>query len=259
LDEKVKTQAEEQRGKVREMERTGVLTRSQARGYQEDLANPDAQQLMDVMKNLEPYTAQLKAAKALEEKERAIAQATKDREESDKIIAEQKKHQADETARMSKEYRTMREEGRNIRTEAQKVDASVPTLEDLAGREFTQRLNKDYGAGGRYDLGKGDGPLGAAARESELAAKQMQWDLTYGNGQWVEGKNGEPGHFTGQAELDRKRKIAADNILGAAGLDTPNQKFEAMKQHLLDISTDMSALLERAENEGINIAVPEDK
>jgi len=150
---------------------------------------------------------------------------------------------------LEKEY----QEAAKIREDANRVGASTPTLADLAGRDFTSDLSQKYGAGGIYDLGQGDGYLGAAAREAMLAQKQMQWDLTHGNGQWVEGQNGAPGHFTGQAEIDRQRAIRAQNILGAAGIETPAQKFEAMKQHLARIAIEITQLNGSATSGGIKI------
>jgi len=172
------------------------------------------------------------------------------RELADKKAAVEKEK---ESLQINRELSAVYRDRSKLMSDFYRVDASTPTVGDLAGRGFTSRLNALYGEGGQYDLGKGDGPLGNAARESELAKKQMQWDLTYGNGRWVEGENGQPGHFTGQAELDRQRAIKADNLLGAAGLDTPAQKFEAMKQHLGEINDRIKLLTDKATGDGIKI------
>jgi hypothetical protein len=171
-------------------------------------------------------------------------------------LAEAKKIRDRETLELQRQQLAIekqKQEATNLRTEENRIGASMPTLADLAGRDFTSDLSQKYGAGGIYDLGKGNGYLGGAAREALLAEKQMQWDLTYGNGQWVEGKDGAPGRFTGQAEVDRQRAIRAQNILGAAGLDTPAQKFEAMKQSLANIYTQISILSQAQQGAGLKI------
>jgi hypothetical protein len=105
-----------------------------------------------------------------------------------------------------------------------------PTIENLAGRNYTENLNKRYGKGGRFDLGRGDGYLGGAAREYELAGKQQQWDRTYGN--------------NGDAENDRQRMIAARDKLIENGAASPEMQMEkmrentdAMKDHLKNLVT----------------------
>jgi hypothetical protein len=158
-----------------------------------------------------------------------------------------------ELQRQQLELEKRYQEVAKIHEQANRVGSSTPTLADLAGRDFNADLSQKYGAGGIYDLGRGNGYLGGAAREALLAEKQMQWDLTYGNGQWVEGKDGAPGRFTGQAEADRQRAIRAQNILGAAGLDTPAQKFEAMKQSLANIYTQISILSQAQQGAGLKI------
>jgi hypothetical protein len=88
-------------------------------------------------------------------------------------------------------------------------EREYPTLENLAGRGFTERLNRQYGKGGRFDLGRGDGPMGDTARDYELAQKQQMWDLTYGNND--------------TAEKDRQRAIGDRDKLVAAGVANPEQ------------------------------------
>ena len=255
LQEKVNFQAEIQRQHVKELYKHGMIGRSEEERLQQQLEHPDADALTSVRDSTRQYDQQLKSALELESKQKAIADYAARRAESEKIIAEQVEKQAEETAKMSHQYAGLRREGLAIRTAFNREDESLPTIEDLAGRSWTERLNRQYGKGGRFDLGRGNGIYSSAARESELSAKQMQYDLIYGNGSYQVGKDGI-GYFTGAAEQDRQRKMRADNILGAAGLDTPTQKMEAMKQHLEQISDSMHELIRRADAEGIPVQIP---
>ena len=121
------------------------------------------------------------------------------------------------------------------------IDKFIPTLEELAGNRYTQHLARLYGSGGRFNIADGQGPLAQAARDAELAKYQQMWDATHGN--------------YGQAELDRQRQIKAENLLGAAGFDTPAMKQEEMKRHLADISQNIHDLLKKADAEGVPVKV----
>jgi hypothetical protein len=209
-----------------------------------------------MLKELLPdgYSTELKTiAEQIKEHEKAVEDYTRRKAEAEKSRAEEAERHARETAELNKEYENLERDNNQTQTEMNRVGESIPTVEDLAGRTFTERLNKQYGKGGRFDLGRGGtGVFGQAARESELAAKQMQWDIEHGNGSYqvVDGV----GQWTGQAGIDRQRRIAADNLLGAAGLDTPQQKLEQMKYHLKSIQDSMLELNRRAAHDGIKIA-----
>jgi hypothetical protein len=148
----------------------------------------------------------------------------KQKAEAEKKAAEAKAHQADKDKEATDLARKI---GQNERQLGQQ-EAEYPTIENLAGRRFTERLDKQYGAGGRFDLGRGNGPLGDTARDYELAQKQQIYDRTYGN--------------TAAAEGDRQRMIADRNKLIGAGAATPEMQMEkmrentdAMRQHLNDL------------------------
>ncbi len=72
------------------------------------------------------------------------------------------------------------------------------------------QLEADYGPGGKWNIADGKGPLGQAARDAALYAKQQMWDLAHGN--------------YGQAKIDRDRQMRAENFLGAAGIETPRHE-----------------------------------
>jgi hypothetical protein len=120
------------------------------------------------------------------------------------------------------------------------IDRAVPTIADLAGRSYSTQLERDYGAGGRYDIADGNGPLAQAAREALLASKQQMWDVTHGN--------------YAQAELDRKKQMMFENQLSAAGLETPAMREKSMRESLKNLETSLQALMTRAAGEGIRIA-----
>lgn len=104
----------------------------------------------------------------------------------------------------------------------------APTIEDLSGRKWFKSFSAQYGAGGRFDLGRGEGPFAEIAREYERARYQQMYDRKYGN--------------LGQADLDRRRMNAAQDQLIAAGVASPAMQMEklidetsAMRVHLANI------------------------
>ena len=103
------------------------------------------------------------------------------------------------------------------RINAAQVEAEYPTMADLAGRRWTGRLNKQYGAGGRFDVGRGDGPFSGIARDYLLAQKQQIWDRTYGN--------------MGAAESDRQRMMKDVTELSKAGVASPTQLLGRIGDH----------------------------
>lgn len=86
-------------------------------------------------------------------------------------------------------------------------EAVYPTLENLAGRGWSKAFTGQYGAGGRFDLGRGDGPRSGSARDYIRAKYQQEWDRTYGN--------------MGDAENDRQRMVAARDDLIKQGAASP--------------------------------------
>jgi hypothetical protein len=108
-------------------------------------------------------------------------------------------------------------------------EREYPTMENLAGRGYTARLNRQYGRGGRFDLGRGNGPLGATARDYELAQKQQVWDLTYGN--------------RDMAEKDRARMIADRDKLIGAGVAKPELQWEKMRENTDAMSARLDELV----------------
>jgi len=185
-------------------------------------------------------------AQQAEEHAKAIANYAERKQEAEKLATEELEKQA----RIAKEYRTLVEEGERIRSDFFKVGQETPSLADLAGTRFTTRLNKLYDNGGRFDLAAGNGPFAKIAQDVELAEKQQMWDIIHGNAIFDD----KGALIGGTAYQDRQRAIAGQNRLGAAGLDTPDMQFAAMRKHLQDVSTDIAALLKRAEGDGLKIA-----
>lgn len=250
-DFKIKDLAETLRKRVDELEKNKLLSPSNLRVAREDLSKPSADSIMRVLQMTDPFKEQLKSAEQIAEHERSIAQAAKDREESEKIIAEKQKEQERATISISREYRNLRDQGLAIRDQGQKIGQVTPTLEDLAGSSYTRQLNKDYGAGGRFDLGAGDGPFAGIAQDAALAQKQQMWDIIHGNAEFD--KTGAL--IGGEAFRDKQRYIGDVNKLGAAGLETPAMKMDEMKTHLQTIASDISDLLKRAEDAGIVVQI----
>lgn len=104
-----------------------------------------------------------------------------------------------------------------------------PTLENLAGREWTRRFEGQYGPGGRFDLGRGDGPLGEVAREAIRARRQQVWDRSYG--------------FTAAAEMDRMRMISATSTLSRFGAASADQNLMLIAEQTRAMQTAMADIL----------------
>ena len=159
-----------------------------------------------------------------------------------------------EKLELQKQYHEEEKKAQKVEGEIADIDSEVPTISMLAGRNYTSRLDKAYGKGGRYDLESGNGPFAAVAQAAELAAKQQMWDVMHGNAEFqyndVTGKNELMG---GAAYEDKKSRLYAENLLAAAGLDTPAMKQARMEQNLTDINKNIHDLLDKASHDGIVI------
>ena len=195
----------------------------------------------------EKSDAEKRAAEAADYAQRAAeGKAIHEKEAADAI-----KKQAE----LNKENGKLQKETLNIEHQINMVERVTPTLEDLAGRNFTESLNKQYGKGGRYDLASGDGPFAGVAQDYELAQKQQMWDIIHGNAQFDSKGN----LIGGEAMNDRQRMISDKNMLGAAGLETDAMKFTDMREHLDSIRTDMAKLGAAIDNNAINARLQDDK
>ena len=127
------------------------------------------------------------------------------------------------------------QERNKVLSDINKIDQETPSIADLAGRGFTEKLNRRYGKGGQFDIGLGNGPFGAAARDYELAQKQQIYDIIQGNA-----KFDQSGALVGGAAFeDKRRMISAHNLLAGAGLDTPAMKLEEANTHLQEIQNSL--------------------
>jgi hypothetical protein len=186
------------------------------------------------------------AEKKVADSAAAAAASAKRKAESEKLteVALEKQN------KFNREYDKLQRSEAKLEHEANMVERETPTMEDLAGRDYTGNLNKLYGKGGQYDLAKGDGPFAGVAQDYELAQKQQQWDIIHGNAQFD-----AQGNLTGGAAAeDRQRMIRDKNMLGGAGMETDAMKFADMKEHLSDIRQACQDLFKKASGEGINIA-----
>lgn len=201
------------------------------------------------------------------------AQKSVELHQLEKQVAQERIEQAKEAAELQKEYDADEKDIAKIQRKISQIDVqdALPTIEDLAGKSYTDKLNSDYGpakwkkvgrgrfarwvkTGGEFDLSAGDGPFAQAAQEAELAKKQEQWDIIHGNAQWQYNPvTGENELIGGQALEDRSRRVAAENLLSRAGLETPEMKAAKMNQDIADINVKIGALLDRASHDGIVI------
>ena len=173
----------------------------------------------------EHMEAEKKHKKEIADAEKA---AHKEQEEADK-----KKREASEAELKALRVQRLEEQVASNESKIAHINQVTPTIEDLAGRRYTNRINRLYGKGGRFDLGAGDGPFAAAAQGYELAQKQQMWDIIHGNAVF-----NEKGDLIGGAAFDDKsRANAFQNLLGAAGVSTPQMEMEK-----LNAKTDLMVL-----------------
>ncbi|MDR3455884.1 MAG: hypothetical protein P4N60_00445 [Verrucomicrobiae bacterium] len=72
------------------------------------------------------------------------------------------------------------------RSKAEAESGTYLSTEQIAGTAYTERLQKAYGKGGVYDLGRGDSPMAAQAQELERMQYATQYDRMYGSKQDVD-------------------------------------------------------------------------
>ncbi len=192
-----------------------------------------------------------------------------EQENISKQIAQEKKDIAKETIDLQKEYDEDKKQINRISGEQSEIDTSdvIPSIEDLAGKSFTDNLKSQYGpakwerrgrrwvkVGGQFDLQAGDGPFAQAAQQAELAKFQEQWDIEHGNAVWQYNADTHRNELVGgQAFEDRSRRISAENFLSGAGLETPAMKQQKMNQDIADINLKIGILLATAQHDGIVI------
>ena len=187
------------------------------------------------------------ASAAATEKARAATVAAKDAAESKVEIEKETLKIQKQTAELNNRLTTLYRERERIISSANKVGQETPTLEMLAGREQTDHINQLYGKGGQYDLEAGDGPFAQIAQQAELLKKQQMWDIVHGNAQFD--TNG--GLVGGQAYADKQRLKSLENMLGAAGLETPAQQMSAIKEQLDQVNLNIVGLRQTAAEDGI--------
>ena len=198
----------------------------------------------------EKESAALAEKKAKAERDAAGAADYAKRAAEGKAIAEaEAEKKLREQTNLSSQLTRLTDRAAQIRVTGGKIDQESVTIADLAGRDYVAGLNQDYGAGGRFDLGAGDGPFAQAARGYLLAQKQQQWDITHGNA--IFDDNGVL--VGGAAYEDKQRQIKFHNLLKGAGMDTPAMQFAEMRDSLNEIQKDIASLYATAAKNGIVI------
>lgn len=122
--------------------------------------------------SLEYAQAEAEASKLhldIEREKHNLAEDNRRKNEEDKRKQDERDQQATDLSRRINQ---------NMREMAQD-QAVYPTIENLAGRQWSKRFSAQYGAGGRFDLGRGNGPLAQAAREYLRAKYQQEYDRSY--------------------------------------------------------------------------------
>ena len=128
----------------------------------------------------------------------------------------------------------------DIRNKIGAINFESVSVEDLAGKQWAKERSAMYGEGGQFDLTKGTGKAGAAAKEYLTAKYAQQWSRVYGT--------------TSQAEAAQNRMNAAEKTMEKLGVKLPGQDIESMKNSLDAAQKDIEKLLATAIGQGIKIA-----
>ena len=184
-----------------------------------------------------------------------IAKLDKDSVESahlQSIIAENNLQIEKDKVKVRQEIEKLQGKEENIRA---KMDANkkklsesaaeYPALSDLAGRDWTKAFAAQYGKGGQFDLGLGNGPLAELAREATRAKYQQIWDRTYGN--------------TAMAEQDRVRQMNALSKLSQYGAASPEQNMQLVAEQTRSMAIDLQSLIKQEAELAVNLKGVEDK
>jgi len=176
------------------------------------------------------------AAAKLLETQKEKARVAKGMEEMQKHFNQLRQ----EEISLNKEANSIRKQYSGLQRGIDNIDKAVPTIGDLAGRDNISQLDRQFGAGGQFDIGDGKGPLAGAARDALFYEKKQMYDRTHGK--------------YGEAELDRQKQIKAENQLSAAGIETPAMKEKAMRENMVELKENMKNLYGLAASKGIKIA-----
>jgi hypothetical protein len=128
----------------------------------------------------------------------------------------------------------------DIKNKIGAINFESVSVEDLAGKQFAKERSAMYGEGGQFDLTKGTGKAGAAAREFLAAKYAQQYSRVYGT--------------TAQAEAAQNRMNAAEKTMEKLGVKLPGQDIESMKISLDAAQKDIQKLLTTAIGPGIKIS-----
>ena len=128
----------------------------------------------------------------------------------------------------------------DIRNKIGAINFESVSVEDLAGKQWAKERSAMYGEGGQFDLTKGTGKAGAAAKEYLTAKYAQQWSRVYGT--------------TSQAEAAQNRMNAAEKTMEKLGVKMPGQDIESMKNSLDAAQKDIQKLLATAIGSGIKIS-----
>ena len=171
----------------------------------------------------------------------------------DHTVVEKKRLAAEKHLELEKKRKDIYREAEANYERGDQIDVESPTIEMLAGRKYVKNLNKLYGEGGQYDLEKGDGPFANPAQQALLWKNRQMWDIVHGNATWGRGPDGKPVLTGGQAYIDKLNRMQNENLLAAAGIETPAMQFHQLNVEMADLNVKMGQLLDAAKREGIVI------
>ena len=145
---------------------------------------------------------------------------------------------------------------RRINQQIAEEGAVYPSLENLAGRLYTNHLKRAYRHGGRFDFGIGRGPLGQDARALELAQYQQRWDRTYlpATGDYFNQHTLQGEHYDRNVQInaDKERVRQLRLAISAAGGATPEMNLQTLADNSTDIAQTISILKQKG---AINVSI----
>ena len=122
-------------------------------------------------------------------------------------------------------------------------EGTFSSIEDLAGRRFVARNNREYGPGGRYDLGLGNSFAGNEARELfRLTHGAIQWDRMFGR----------PGSVAW--DLDRINQLKTS--LAEKGVLPQDQALIDIRMATTEAQSHLQFIRKQCEANGLKVEIP---
>jgi len=150
---------------------------------------------------------------------------------------------------LQKQYNADRKQMRSLVKSYNAIDNEAPSVEQLAGRDYMAKLHAYFGQGGPMDLEAGNGPFARAAQDALYFKNKQMADVISGNA--IFDKDGNL--MGGAAFQDRALRMKNENMLRAAGLETPEMKQRDLIDRMSETRDAMQQLLATAKTDGIKI------